>query len=318
MIVFDLEWNRGYDKTPLEEILQIGAVRLDRLGGRILDTFNAYIRPQVHKKFDRGAKSLPELAASRDSQLTFPEALDAFRRWCADETAFGVWGNDDLGVLDQNCRFWALPPLSPGTVYNLQSAFSHACGGTGQPVALWRAVRYCRIPETFEFHSALYDALYTALVGAWLKPEDLAFTPPPQVPRWRAGFSQVPFPPQPKRRVGPLASREAVLNSKQARRQPCPLCGQDLWVQQWRSTDALRCYGLVRCPEHGGFLCRLTLSARGDGTWSGRLALPALSDELLRSYEAARRTGSLHLCRRKPRRSRRRRRRSRRKMAEAS
>ena len=28
MIVVDLEWNRGYDKTPLDEILQIGAVRL--------------------------------------------------------------------------------------------------------------------------------------------------------------------------------------------------------------------------------------------------------------------------------------------------
>ena len=37
MIVFDIEWNHGCDESPLDEILQIGAVRLDRLGGRILD-----------------------------------------------------------------------------------------------------------------------------------------------------------------------------------------------------------------------------------------------------------------------------------------
>ena len=41
MIVLDLEWNRGYDKKPLDEVLQIGAVRMDGLGGPITDTFNA-------------------------------------------------------------------------------------------------------------------------------------------------------------------------------------------------------------------------------------------------------------------------------------
>lgn len=56
MIIFDFEWNRGYDKKPLDEILQIGAVRVDRLGGPVTDTFNVYIRPVVHKKFDPGAK----------------------------------------------------------------------------------------------------------------------------------------------------------------------------------------------------------------------------------------------------------------------
>ena len=32
MIVLDLEWNRGYDKKPLDEVLQIGAVRMDWAG----------------------------------------------------------------------------------------------------------------------------------------------------------------------------------------------------------------------------------------------------------------------------------------------
>ena len=43
MIIMDLEWNRSYDKIPLEEILQIGAVRLERMGGPIVDTFSVFI-----------------------------------------------------------------------------------------------------------------------------------------------------------------------------------------------------------------------------------------------------------------------------------
>ena len=40
MIILDLEWNRSYDKKPLDEILQIGAVRVDRLGGPVTDTLD--------------------------------------------------------------------------------------------------------------------------------------------------------------------------------------------------------------------------------------------------------------------------------------
>ena len=49
MIIMDLEWNRSYDKISLEEILQIGAVKIDRMGGPIQDTFSMFIHPRVHK-----------------------------------------------------------------------------------------------------------------------------------------------------------------------------------------------------------------------------------------------------------------------------
>ena len=88
MIVLDLEWNRGYDKKPLDEVLQIGAVRMDGLGGPITDTFNAYIRPRVHKCLNHLAKELPELASILASKLTFPQAMEDFRRWCGGERVF--------------------------------------------------------------------------------------------------------------------------------------------------------------------------------------------------------------------------------------
>ncbi len=95
MIILDLEWNRSYDKKPLDEILQIGAVRVEKLGGPVVDTFSVFIRPQVHKRFDPGARKLPELRASIESNVEFPAGLEMFRTWCGEETAFAAWGGGD-------------------------------------------------------------------------------------------------------------------------------------------------------------------------------------------------------------------------------
>ena len=132
MIILDFEWNRGYDGKPLDEILQIGAVRLAGLGAPIDDTFNAYIRPAVHKSFDPGAKALPELAECRASNLDFPAALAAFTAWIGDETVFASWGGGDADTLARNCTHWGLPCPDLGQVYDLQRAFGHAAGAEGR------------------------------------------------------------------------------------------------------------------------------------------------------------------------------------------
>ena len=126
MIVLDLEWNRGYDKTPLEEILQIGAVRLDKLGGTIQDTFSIFVHPCVHKKFNHTAKALPELASALNSPYDFPTALEAFVDWCKEDTVFVDWGGDDFDVLRQNCDFWKVPAHRPSG--RLFSAGRHQSG----------------------------------------------------------------------------------------------------------------------------------------------------------------------------------------------
>ena len=70
MIVIDLEWNSGlYTKLRLDEILQIGAVKVDLDRRRIVDSFNAYIRPTIHKRYSPAVAQLPDLALSEGSQL---------------------------------------------------------------------------------------------------------------------------------------------------------------------------------------------------------------------------------------------------------
>lgn len=185
MVVMDLEWNRSYDKKRLDEILQIGAVRVERPGGPILSTFNMFVKPRVHKRFDPGARKLPDLQCSIDCDNDFPTAWAAFTAWCGDDREFAFWGPDDFSVIRQNCAYWGVDALEPEKVYNFQRAFSHACGATGNMMALWRVVEYLGLPDVFDYHNALNDAVYTALVGTWLRQEDLEFEPPKRVKRPR-------------------------------------------------------------------------------------------------------------------------------------
>ena len=271
MIIFDLEWNRSSDKIPLEEILQIGAVRLEKMGGPITDTFNIFIRPCVHKKLNRTAKALPELRRSLESPVKFPAALKAFLAWCGEETVFAGWGGDDFDVLRQNCAYWNLPALKPVEQVDLQMAFSLRLG-IRQGVALSRAVEYCGIPDTFTFHNALNDAMYTALLTAWISPESLSLLSYPKEVR---RIAEAPaFPPQPRRRVGPFPSVREALNNRTVRR-------------QWYAAGPGRYFAHFRCRRHGAFLCRLTLSAAEDGQWQGRLAVPEVTPALLREFSAA-------------------------------
>jgi len=304
MIILDLEWNRGYDKKAVDEILQIGAVRVDRLGGPILDTYNAYIKPVIHKKFDLGAKKLPELRRSLDSELTFAQALEGFRVWCGEDREFAGWGCDDFRTLERNCDFHGLPHFEIGEMRDIQRAYCRAVGSANAQMALWRAVQYCNIPDVFCYHDALNDAMYTASLCAWLTEEDFLWEPPKAEHRRRLRFSELPFVPRPCRKIGPLPGAEAVLDSKDSRRPVCPICGERVWVVEWSSEDGVCYYAPFRCREHGRFLCRLTLVPVGDGSVRGELDVPALTPELLADYERAL-DGTLHHC--KPLRRRRRR-----------
>lgn len=290
MIILDLEWNRSYDKIPLEEILQIGAVKLDRMGGPITDTFSTFIHPCVHKKFNRTAKALPELQASLESTLDFPSALAAFLDWCGEDRVFADWGGDDFEVLRQNCIYWNQPVPKPEQLIDLQAAFSLRVG-TNQGVALYRAVEYCGLPTPFVFHNALHDSVYTALVTAWLDADTMALLALPKEIR-RLMDSPV-FPTQAERMVGPFVSVQSALNSRSCRRHTCPLCDETVWVRRWYSPETNRYLADLRCKNHGSFLIRLDLSPAEETMWLGQLSFPEMTPALLQEFDAAIRSGSI-------------------------
>ncbi len=290
MIVLDLEWNRSYDNKALEEILQIGAVKIDRLGGPVVSQFNAYIKPRIHKRFDPGAKKLPDLRESLDSELTFAEAWAAFNEWRGGETCYAFWGRDDFDTLRKNCEYWSLACEEPAEVYNLQLAFAHAYGAGSTQMALWRVVDFLGIPDVFDYHNALYDALYTALITAWLRLEDVEYKPERKKRAKPQRLKDVPFcdeafPKQRGAKVGPYPSEERLLNARAVRLQKCPLCGSGMWVKAWYGKKQ-PFFSLLRCKKHGKFICRLSvIPGEGDAVF-GRAALPPLTEDLKRQCEA--------------------------------
>ena len=304
MVILDLEWNRGYDNTPLDEILQIGAVRVEYLGGPVTDMFNAYIRPAVHKKFDPGAKQLPDLRMSQESELDFVTALEMFRAWCGAETEYAAWGNDDLATLTKNCEYWNIPALTMSTIHNFQIALSYLIGTT-QQIALWRAVEYLNIPDAFTFHNALNDAMYTSMIGQWLTPESLEYKPVRRAAQVKhkvtLRLSKHSYARQPRQTIGPLTSVEKVLDSKYSRKPPCPICGRKGCVNQWRymplldSNQPQEYFSVFSCPAHGRFLCRLTVMQLDNGAWRGRRTVPIIRPELIKAYTTACQ-GSVHNC----------------------
>ena len=282
MIVFDLEWNSGcYDNIRLDEILQIGAVRVDRPGGRILDTFCAHIRPRVHKRLSPAAKRLPELETYQTSELTFPQALEAFLQWCAGEE-LAAWGGGDLKVLARNLQYWDIQAELPERFLDLQDAFAMTLEAPGE-IALHRAVEYCRIPDVFDYHNALNDAVYTSLVGGWADPEVL-----PLAVRGAGILAAEEPAAAPGRRYGPFETVEEALANRGCRKGRCPVCGQASFVSQWRFHGKGPYYAKLGCPEHGGYLLRLEVQRGRSALLWGRaaeLGLTAANRDLLRELK---------------------------------
>lgn len=292
MIVFDMEWNSGCDQIPLDEILQIGAVRLDRPGGRITGTFNAYIRPDVHKKLGVTARKVLDPQLFEQAAWNFPEAFAAFRQWCGGEKDFATWGNGDREVLRRNCAWWDLPELEMERVYDIQDSFS-ARVGSRQRIALYRAAEYCGIPDCFDCHDALNDAVYTAVLTQWLPEGNLLLC---AQPKRIARLSQVGFPRQSRRKLGPYRSEEKALSSHTGREMTCPVCGEKSWVNAWHCAQPHRYYADFQCPEHGWFVCRLNLERAENGAWWGRKHVPVLTEKVKRDFYLATK-GELYSCR---------------------
>lgn len=301
MIVFDIEWNHGRDESSLDEILQIGAVRLDRLGGKIVDTFNVYIHPRVHRELGVMAREVLDMDVFLKSKLNFSAALNKFLDWCGDEAVFATWGNSDIDVLRLNCEYWKVYAPVFDKVYDIQASFSELLG-VKQRIALYRAVEYCGIPDCIDCHNALHDAVYTAIIGEWLKEENLLLC---ALPRRIQRVAKDEFPVQPRRRVGPFATIEAALNSRDSRLVSCPQCGQKVWIQNWDYTVPRKYFADFRCPQHGWFICRLSLTPMEDGTWRGRVSIPAVTPKLLQEFRAA--TKTCHFVCKQPAKKRRRR-----------
>lgn len=305
VIVIDLEWNSGlYTKLRLDEILQIGAVKVDLDRRKIVDSFNAYLRPAVHKRYSPAAAQLPDLALSLDSELDFPTAFARFVDWCGGDTLFASWGNSDLNVLIQNRDFHKLDAPLPATFLDLQMAFDRLIG-CGNNLALERAAEYCLIPDIFDPHNALYDAM-TAWIVAERVPIRLLLDAVREagqpLPKGQKAL--------PKRETlwrGPFANRDLALTNRGCRRANCPACAAVNRVGQWYLSKDGCYYCRFACRSCGKpGLLRLELFEDKKGRFWGNTVIQPLTKSRLDFYHSLTRSPAIPTAKKRSRRKHRR------------
>ena len=175
-IVFDLEFNQGFDKKLNKtvsdekcpfEILQIGAVKLDA-DLNIIDTFNTFVKPNIYKEIHPFIKKMTNIIHEdvKDAP-NFPQAFNNFKEFMNnDKNILCVWGKGDLKELYRNIKYYNLSTENLSNTYiNVQHHASiYFNNPTGKSIGLQNAITLLQLNQDKSYHNALNDAYYTSLV----------------------------------------------------------------------------------------------------------------------------------------------------------
>ncbi len=273
-IILDLEWNEPMTAAhggvpPLKEIIQIGAVKLGADGGEE-DRFRMLVRPERFPKIHWRVRKLTGLTTAKVAAgVRFPQAAEAFRRWCGPAPRLLTWGFDDIPVLLRNLQMWDLPSDWCGQWYNLQLIFCHQTEQGVRQRSLEFALEHYGMEKDLPLHDALNDAVYTARVCARLDLEE-----------GLRGYPALSNPPRPaKKRVRPsralkleqegLPSPQAALEDPVLGSVSCPRCGAALEdARPWLNVGHSRFFTVGTCPSHGPMQAWLRLRRQEDGAWT--------------------------------------------------
>ena len=172
LVLFDLEWNIGYQpytfnyhgvqQTFRGEIVEIGAVKIDE-DANVLDTFSIHLRPRIFRKLQHHIAKVTGLTqADLDKGEPIVQGLRRFMQWCGPDAEFAEWGMDDVPVLKQNLYLCNIDESKPTVWYDLQQVFLREHPRKeGEGMTLESVVTRLGLPMERQFHDALSDTLYT-------------------------------------------------------------------------------------------------------------------------------------------------------------
>lgn len=293
LIVFDLEWNIGYqpktflyhgtELTLRGEIVQIGAARINERGD-VLDTFEVNLRPRIFRKLQHHIAKVTGLSqGDLDAGLPMREGLQKFLDWAGPDAELAEWGLDDVPVLKQNLFLVGLDETWPERWYDLQRIFLQTYPRKeGEGLTLESVVDRLGIPKEEPFHNALDDALYTAKICRKLPlAEGLATYPTEEELLREALLGAQPNPAA--RDIRLFMNRlehDDYRNVPELTQAACPECGalltpEEVWLKRGNTGYYTRC----TCGCCGGWYLRFKLSRRDGLHWSfARCTEPATPD----------------------------------------
>ena len=282
LIVFDLEWNIGYqpktflyhgtELTLRGEIIQIGAVRINARGD-VLDTFEVNLRPRIFRKLQHHIAKVTGLSqGDLDAGLPMKEGLQKFLDWAGPDAELAEWGLDDVPVLKQNLFLAGLDENWPDRWYDLQRIFLQAYPRKeGEGLTLESVVDRLGIPKEEHFHNDLDDALYTTKVCRKMPlAEGLATYPTEEELLKEALLGAEPNPAA--RDIRLFMNRmehDDYRNVSELTEAACPECSapltpDEVWLKRGNTGYYTRC----TCPYCGAWYLRFKLSRRDGLHWS--------------------------------------------------
>ena len=277
-IVMDMEWNQPWPGSPSSkkvlpvnirgEIIQIGAVRINE-EQFVEDEFQIMIKPKYYRHLNRRVSKLTGIkeAKLREEGVSFPEAIELFRRWCGEDIVFLTWGFDDIGILRENLRLFGLEEDWTERWFNAQMIFNAQTDGSTSQKALKTAMEMFSIEATRPAHDALGDAYHTALICAMLNLKQGMAEYGAALKSHDNGFHGAELPGCLDRKVFyDYADKRAALAAMSGEENLCPLCGSRMLGSRWFAQPGHRYMDLATCPEHGKFLIRVRLSTQPDET----------------------------------------------------
>ncbi|BCN30278.1 3'-5' exonuclease [Anaeromicropila herbilytica] len=173
-IVFDLEFNQDFSspiclgenvsKYPFE-IIQIGAIKLDS-NLHTVDSFNQYVKPTIYSHINSHITELTGITTEQlVSEETFPSVFNEYMNFISEKDSyFCIWGASDVKELYRNASYHNLDMNRiPEMFINIQPYVSmYLKVPETRLLKLQTATQLLNIPQTHEYHNALYDAYYTA------------------------------------------------------------------------------------------------------------------------------------------------------------
>ena len=277
-IVLDMEWNQPWPGSPSSkkvlpvnirgEIIQIGAVRINE-GQFVEDECQFMIKSEYYRHLNGRVSKLTGIkeAKLREEGVSFPEAIELFRRWCGEDIVFLTWGFDDIGILRENLRLFGLEEDWTERWFNAQMIFNAQTDGSTSQKALKTAMEMFSIEATRPAHDALGDAYHTALICAMLNLKQGMAEYGAALKSHDNGFHGAELPGCLDRKVFyDYADKRAALAAMSGEENLCPLCGSRMLGSRWFAQPGHRYMDLATCPEHGKFLIRVRLSTQPDET----------------------------------------------------
>ncbi|WP_198000313.1 3'-5' exonuclease [Gimesia alba] len=172
-LIIDLEatcCNRQSVTRNEMEIIEIGAVIVDRDSLSAVDEFQTFIQPVRHPQLTPFCTELTSIQQSEVADAPqFPAALSLLTEWMASyaPALFCSWGDYDKSQFQQDCRYHQIPYPFPSAHLNLKKQFSRA-QGYPKNYGMARALKLAGISLEGTHHRGIDDARNMARLMPWI------------------------------------------------------------------------------------------------------------------------------------------------------